>query len=109
MSSGRKTSFDMSVISRWDVAYGSEVITSLGCNVPRVKFNSSASSSGISVKTSGKRSNAKLPSIPILSSLWRGLPGGVGGARNLINNMVCEYPPRSGGASLEGWEKHENC
>ena len=41
------------------------------------------------------------------SSLRRGLPGGVGGARNLINHMVCEYPPRSGGASLEGWENHE--
>eukprot|EP00959_Pyramimonas_sp_CCMP1952_P456011 9472472-Pyramimonas_sp.AAC.1 len=37
---------------------------------------------------------------------WEGhatcLPGGVGGARNLINNMVCRCPPRSAGASLEG-------
>ena len=39
------------------------VIIFWGCNVPRVKFKSSASSSGISVKTSGKRSNAKLPSL----------------------------------------------
>ena len=31
----------------------------------------------------------------------------VGGARNLINNMVREYWPRSGWASLEGWEGHE--
>ena len=53
-------------------------------------------------------------------SLRRGLPGGVGGARNLINSMFCEhparsegarnlvnsmvfeYPARSGGASLDG-------
>ena len=45
--------------------------------------------------------------LRIPSSLRRGLPGGVGGARNLINNMVCEYPPRFGGASLEGWEEPE--
>ena len=43
----------------------------------------------------------------ILAALWRGLPGGVGGARNLINNMGCEYPARSGGACLERWEGHE--
>ena len=42
-----------------------------------------------------------------LAALWRGLLGVVGGARNLINNMVFKYPPRSGGASLEGWEGHE--
>eukprot|EP00959_Pyramimonas_sp_CCMP1952_P194256 4062240-Pyramimonas_sp.AAC.1 len=38
------------------------------------------------------------------ASLRRGLPGGVGGARNLINSMRFECPPRSGGASLEGRE-----
>ena len=46
-------------------------------------------------------------SILRIISSRRGLPGGVGGARNLANSMVCRYPPRSGGASLEGWEGHE--
>eukprot|EP00959_Pyramimonas_sp_CCMP1952_P022114 465023-Pyramimonas_sp.AAC.1 len=41
------------------------------------------------------------------STLRRCLPRGLGGARNLVNKMVSGYPPRLGGASLEGWEGHE--
>eukprot|EP00959_Pyramimonas_sp_CCMP1952_P314284 6579187-Pyramimonas_sp.AAC.1 len=41
------------------------------------------------------------------SSLRRGLLGEVGRARNHVNSIGFRYPPRSGGAALEGREGHE--
>eukprot|EP00959_Pyramimonas_sp_CCMP1952_P036147 756115-Pyramimonas_sp.AAC.1 len=53
---------------------------------------------------SGKPCN--LYSFPMPSSLMQGLHGEVGRARNHVNSTGSRYPPRSGGASLEGMEGH---